>query len=165
MTTGSAEPEQQLHLPEGDEAYLASKELSWTLRRDGATVWLFIFGFEFDPDRFAAARGPDPCAASTAGVEGARDPFSDWARATSDHSVVLMIKIPAQYPQAKLDMFWTWPHLKDKRTGKDPDRASVVEPHFGRQVQRFSRHLPQWRPGVDSLAGYLALIQNILRPR
>lgn len=146
------------HLPERDEAYLDSKGLQWELRRESDGLWLVIVGFRFDVGRFdreaLAAPGGD-------GKQGTDDEET-WESALAYDSLVLAIMIPAQYPQAKLDMFWVWPHLRVKGTSSYPDRATCFGQHLGHNFQRFSRHLPNWRPNVDGLPGYLSLITKIL---
>jgi len=84
-----------------------------------------------------------------------------------DHAAVdLMIQIPAGYPIAALDMFYVHPHLR-LRSGGYPNAAAVFEMHCGRNWQRFSRHLSAqpWRPGVDSLKSFLALVLGELQGR
>jgi hypothetical protein len=74
-------------------------------------------------------------------------------------SVDLMVRIPGGYPMTALDMFYVSPELK-LRNGGWPVGAEVFEQHGGRLWQRFSRHLQAspWRPGVDSIKTFLAVI-------
>jgi hypothetical protein len=76
----------------------------------------------------------------------------------------LMIMIPAGYNQAQLDMYWVDPRLLLKN-GQYPPAANVFETHLNRSWQRFSRHLSQWRPGLDGLPMFFALIQSELQER
>jgi len=57
------------------------------------------------------------------------------------------------------------PEIKIRSTGLHPDRADVFENCAGRRWQRFSRHLSTtpWRPGVDGLPMFMALISKELR--
>lgn len=81
----------------------------------------------------------------------------------SPNSVDLLIRIPPGYPNAKLDMFWTSPHVK-LSNGSDPDRAGIFEQYVGRRWQRWSRHWPcAWRAGVDGLDTFIASIHNELQ--
>jgi hypothetical protein len=66
----------------------------------------------------------------------------------------LMLKIPAGFPNANPDMFWTCPtiHLVN---GTLPKSAEVMEVCNGRTWQRWSRHSASWRPGIDSLRSKL----------
>ena len=154
-------------VPERDEIYLDSKELNWELLREPDGLWLAIIGYRFDVQRFDRESLPET--AAERGAETPPDheqrPMDRWESSLGDDEVVLLIKIPPQYPQAKLDMFWLWPHLRLKGSQSYPDRATHFEQHLDRRVQRFSRHLQQWRPNVDGLAGYLSLIHGILNPR
>jgi hypothetical protein len=77
------------------------------------------------------------------------------------HRIELLLLIPFGYPDTQLDMFWVNPSVTLR--GAAP-QATGAEAHLGRQWQRFSRHLPQgaWRPGVDGLQSYLALLQTML---
>src|SRR3954468_24399328 len=69
----------------------------------------------------------------------------------------LLIVIPNGYPNAKLDMWWTYPDVSLPNGGL-PLKADVhqefVHQQFGRRNwQRWSRHIAdgKWRPGVDNL--------------
>jgi hypothetical protein len=78
----------------------------------------------------------------------------------SPEIVDLLIKLPAGYPSARPDMFWTSPDVKLPANAWP--RAS--EPHedlCGRNWQRWSRHFPndRWRPGTDNLRSYMAAIR------
>ena len=75
--------------------------------------------------------------------------------------VELLIRLPAGFPNAKPDMFWTIPTVQLARGGR-PDRADVMETHAGRTWQRWSRHCQSWRAGIDDLQTYLTAIQNEL---
>jgi hypothetical protein len=72
----------------------------------------------------------------------------------------LLIQLPAGYPNAKPDMFWTSPDVK-LAGGAWPKSSEVHENKRGRSWQRWSRHFPdnRWRPGTDNLRTYLAAIR------
>ena len=78
-------------------------------------------------------------------------------------SVDLMICIPPDYNDAKLDMYYVDPEIRLAATGQHPEQASHFENHANRRWQRFSRHLPQWRPGIDTLRNYFPLINRELQ--
>ena len=80
-------------------------------------------------------------------------------------SVDLMVCSPPGYNNAKLDMFYVAPEIRLAATGQHPDRASHFEDHAKRRWQRFSRHLPQWRAGIDLLRNYFPLINRELQDR
>ena len=77
--------------------------------------------------------------------------------------VDLLILLPAGYPNAKPDMFWTTPDVK-LQSGVWPKASDVHENKLGKSWQRWSRHFPndQWRAGVDNLRSYLAAIRTEL---
>ena len=74
----------------------------------------------------------------------------------------VLLRLPFGFPDTQPDMFWVHPHVL--LNGISPVAASVIEPMHGRAWQRFSRHLPPgvWRPGVDGLQSYVALIGTML---
>lgn len=76
-------------------------------------------------------------------------------------TVTLLLLVPFGYPDTPLDMFWVTPHVS--LTGQVPT-ATCDEQHLGSVWQRFSRHLPPggWRPGVDGIQSYLALLSTML---
>lgn len=78
------------------------------------------------------------------------------------HQVSLRIILPAGYPNADLDMFWTLPNV-ELASGAKPDRADVFQEFEGEQWQRWSRHFTKpWRQGVDDLRTFLATIRQEL---
>jgi hypothetical protein len=74
----------------------------------------------------------------------------------------LMIVLPAGYPNASPDMFWTFPTVK-LANGSWPTQAQHHQVYGDRNWQRWSRHFHLgWRPGVDNLRPYLAAIRKEL---
>lgn len=114
-------------LPEADGSFLHLKGYHWELRPAAPGAYLVLLGVRLAPGKYD--------------------------RETAD----VMVRIPPSYPMAALDMFYVAPELRLK-SGEYPNAANTFEDHGGRRWQRFSRHLPgPWRPGVDSLAGFMAL--------
>lgn len=76
----------------------------------------------------------------------------------------LLIQIPPGYPDANLDMFYSSPTLCLASSGRAPS-ATLVEQHFGKPWQRWSRHYKtgQWRSGIDDLATHMTMIYRSLR--
>lgn len=73
----------------------------------------------------------------------------------------LMIRVPPQYPMTPLDMWYCDPPVRLITSGQFATASEVMENHLGRDWQRFSRHLNGgWRPGVDGLRSYFALIHR-----
>ena len=73
----------------------------------------------------------------------------------------LLLKLPAGYPNANPDMFWTSPAVR-LADGRTPMSAEVMEFCDGRDWQRWSRHSGSWRPGVDNLRSKLRAVQSEL---
>jgi hypothetical protein len=78
-------------------------------------------------------------------------------------SVDLLLRLPPNFPMAKPDMFWTFPHVR-LVNGSFPQAAAVFDVQYQeRQWQRWSRHFTNWRPGVDNLKAFLATIRQELK--
>ncbi len=74
----------------------------------------------------------------------------------------LLIIIPAGYPNAHPDMFWTQPDVR-LASGQVPLRADVHQDFPSGSWQRWSRHFRGgWRPGVDTVRTYVAAIRSEL---
>lgn len=78
-------------------------------------------------------------------------------------SADLMLRLSPGYPDVNPDMWWFEPAVR-LASGQNLPATEVVEQHFGRSWQRWSRHLNggQWRSGIDGLESYLALIRQDL---
>jgi hypothetical protein len=126
-----------MQLPEDDEDYLREKAYDWQLLPDGNGAYLIIRNYPVSAELFD------------------RD------------KIDLMIRIPAGYNNAALDMFYVDPELKLRKTGAHPEAASHFEDHCERRWQRFSRHLRDgtWRAGIDGLPTFLALIHRELQAK
>jgi hypothetical protein len=86
----------------------------------------------------------------------------DFREAYTPRKANLLIILPAGYPNAKLDMFWTEPVVK-LANGNWPAGAETHAIHNGVSWQRWSRHFPQaWRQGVDNLRTFIATIRKEL---
>lgn len=124
-----------MELPARDEKFLNERELNWHLLPDPQGAACLLIR-EFD----VAAGGFTP-------------PTTE-----------LMLRIPAQYPMAALDMWYCDPPIRLVSTGQFATASEVIEAHLGRQWQRFSRHLNgSWKPGVDGLRSFFVLIQRELQ--
>lgn len=124
-----------MQLPESDEDYLQQKGYQWELVAAKDGACLIIKGYPTSADIYD--------------------------RATTD----LMIRIPAQYNNAALDMFYVDPPLKLK-TGGYPNRADSFEDHVQRRWQRFSRHFSTpWRAGTDGLPTLLTFVHRELQKK
>lgn len=124
-----------MNLPEDDEDYLREKEFVWELLPNGDGACLVVKNYPVNGDQFD--------------------------RSATD----LMIRIPAQYNNAALDMFYADPPLRLK-SGAYPPAAEHFETHSGRNWQRFSRHFnTPWRAGVDGLPTMLTFVHRELHGR
>jgi hypothetical protein len=86
----------------------------------------------------------------------------DFPEAYSPRKANLLIILPAGYPNANLDMFWTDPVVK-LANGNLPDRADNHATYNGVSWQRWSRHFQNpWRQNVDNLRTFVATIRREL---
>ena len=79
--------------------------------------------------------------------------------------VTAAVMIPPGYPVCGLDMVYFYPELK-LSSGKSIHAAEARETIQEKSYQRWSRHFtPQapWRPGIDCLETYYAMIQGWLK--
>jgi hypothetical protein len=75
----------------------------------------------------------------------------------------LLLRLPAGFPDVPPDMWWFDPPVL-RADGSRVPATEAVENHLGRSWQRWSRHFNagQWRPGLDCLESFLALIRKEL---
>jgi hypothetical protein len=75
----------------------------------------------------------------------------------------LLLRLSPGYPDVPPDMWWFSPAVR-RVDGAAIAATQVQQVFFGRQWQRWSRHLTagQWRSGIDSLESYLALVRKEL---
>lgn len=72
----------------------------------------------------------------------------------------LLIILPAGYPNANPDMFWTFPDVK-RAAGGWPTTGDAHHVYGDRNWQRWSRHFQgTWRTGVDNLRTYSGCRKN-----
>lgn len=103
---------------------------------------------------------PDPQGAACLLIKNFEVSAGGFAPATTE----LMIRIPPQYPMTPLDMWYCNPPIRVAATGQFAVASEVMESHFGRSWQRFSRHLNgTWRPGLDGVRSFFTLIQRELQ--
>jgi hypothetical protein len=122
-----------VQLLEEDEAYLKEKGYDYRLAADEEMGCLVITGYALAPGKYD------------------RD------------TVDLLICIPKGYNDAKLDNYYVDPPVRLKASGQYPQNADYFEDHAGRKWQRFSRHLPQWRAGIDTLRNFLPFVHRELQ--
>jgi hypothetical protein len=85
--------------------------------------------------------------------------------AYAPRTCTLMLKLPAGYPNANPDMFWTAPNIR-LLGGAFPVATEVVETHMGQSWQRWSRHTNGWRAGVDNIQTKLrAVVSELAKGR
>jgi hypothetical protein len=78
-------------------------------------------------------------------------------------AVDLLIKLPAGYPNANLDMFWTSPDVR-LAAGDAPRNCEHHETYNGISWQRWSRHFNNaWRQGVDDVRTFIASVRQELK--
>jgi hypothetical protein len=72
----------------------------------------------------------------------------------------LLLRLNPGFPDVPPDMWWFDPPVK-RADGSAIPQTDSTEHYLGRSWQRWSRHLQagQWRPGVDTLQSFLAVIR------
>ena len=85
-------------------------------------------------------------------------PDYDFPEAYQPRQPSLLIIVPAGYPNAKLDMFWTHPDVK-RADGKWPTSSEHHQDYQGKSWQRWSRHI-NWRSGIDNLRTFMTSVQR-----
>lgn len=125
-----------MQLPEDDEDYLNDQGFDWSLAPDGDKAGFLVI------KNFDVAGG------------GFTPPTTD-----------LMIRIPAQYNMAQLDMWYCNPPILIASTGQPAPACQCTEIFLGRPWQRFSRHLPPgtWKAGVDNLRTFMRHVHRELQ--
>jgi hypothetical protein len=119
-------------LPSGDHEYLKSKGYNFEAHREKNQTGIIFREFLLPEDHYDAAKAD------------------------------VLILLPANYPDASPDMFFTNPWVKLKSTGGYPKRADVSHIFSGVNWQRWSRHNNQWRPGVDGIWTMIKRVENAL---
>lgn len=74
----------------------------------------------------------------------------------------ILILIPAGYPDVPPDMFYTLPWVKLNAKNVFPSKADQPHPFAGQTWQRWSRHNPEWRPGIDGIWTMLKRVDHAL---
>jgi Prokaryotic E2 family E len=71
----------------------------------------------------------------------------------------LLLRLQNGYPDCQPDMWWFSPAVLKTDNTVIPN-TDTTEQHLGRGWQRWSRHLPPgaWRPGIDGLESFFALL-------
>lgn len=75
----------------------------------------------------------------------------------------ILVVLPAGYPDAAPDMFFTDPWLKLRSTGAYPNRADNTFTFAGHCWQRWSRHNKTWRAGLDGIRTMLRRIDRAIK--
>ncbi|MBD7992166.1 multiubiquitin domain-containing protein [Ochrobactrum sp. Sa2BUA5] len=107
-------------LPSADRRFLETHGLTYEIVNDAGVGAVVIKDFPLPPGKF-------------------------------DHDKVdVMIQLPAGYPDASVDMFYTLPWVRLKATNNYAACADVPQTFAGASWQRWSRHA-EWRPGIDGI--------------
>ena len=119
-------------LPAADALYLKEKGIAYEEVEDGAQKGLILRSYGLPAARF------------------------DLGRAD------ILILLPRGYPDVAPDMFYLLPWVRLARVNQYPKAANVPFAFRGQSWQRWSRHNPEWRPGVDGIWTMLKRIDNAL---
>jgi hypothetical protein len=119
-----------MSLPQADKAFLLERNLTYEVTLEAGMTCIVISQWPLPPG---------------------------FDRNTAD----LLVRLSPGYPDVHPDMWWFDPPVHRFDGGSLP-ATEVVEWHCGRMWQRWSRHFShgQWRPGIDGLESYLALIRE-----
>lgn len=74
----------------------------------------------------------------------------------------VLVILPPGYPDVAPDMFYCDPWLTLQAAGRYPTCADHPHSFLGRSWQRWSRHNPTWRPGIDGLHTMIKRIEHAL---
>ena len=119
-------------IPSGDRAFLESRDLSFDVIKSGGTLGVILKGYSLPKGKY-------------------------------DHDVAdILIILPPGYPDTPPDMFYTSPRIKLTASGREARAANVNHNFADRVWQRWSRHCPAWRPGVDGLQTMVARVRVAL---
>lgn len=75
----------------------------------------------------------------------------------------ILILIPTGYPDAAPDMFYTLPWVKLIARNALPRAADQPHAFAGKSWQRWSRHNPEWRAGIDGIWTMLKRVHHALQ--
>lgn len=119
-------------IPSGDRVFLESRDLNFDVVKSGGKIGVILKGYPLPEGKY-------------------------------DHEVAdVLIILPPGYPDTPPDMFYTSPRIKLSASGREA-RATNVNHNFGDRVwQRWSRHCPAWRPGMDGLQTMMARVRVAL---
>lgn len=107
-------------LPSADRRFLEAHGLAYEILNDAGVGAVVIKDFPLPPGKF------------------------------NHDKVDVMIQLPAGYPDASVDMFYTLPWIRLKATNSYAACADVPQTFAGSSWQRWSRHA-DWRPGIDGI--------------
>lgn len=74
----------------------------------------------------------------------------------------VLVILPPGYPDVAPDMFYCGPWLTLVSAGRYPTCADQAYAFLGHSWQRWSRHNPSWRPGIDGLHTMIKRIEHAL---
>ncbi|MER8764367.1 E2/UBC family protein [Mesorhizobium sp. M0664] len=112
---------------------------------------------------FLEAKAPGHSTALDSGMICVRVPEFVLPPGLSVRNADLLLRLSPGYPDVPPDMWWFYPGVF-RADGSRIEATDSIEHYFGRDWQRWSRHLdPQrWMAGIDSLESYFALIASEL---
>jgi hypothetical protein len=119
-------------LPDSDREYLSSKGISFEEAVSGGNKGIILKGRPLPDGRFDASAAD------------------------------ILIMLPAGYPDVPPDMFHLLPWVKLIPANKFPNAADQPVAFGGSSWQRWSRHNPEWRPGIDGMRTMIKRIEHAL---
>jgi len=121
-----------MSLPQSDLAHLAERGAEYSVTSEANMICVVLRGYVLPA--------------------GYNQPRSD-----------LLLRLSPGYPDVPPDMWWFDPPVR-LADGRAIQATDPIEQYLGRSWQRWSRHFSpgQWRPGIDCIESFLALIRKEL---
>ncbi|ESX37657.1 MULTISPECIES: multiubiquitin domain-containing protein [unclassified Mesorhizobium] len=128
----TTEGSEALILPSEDREYLETHGIAFEERAAGAVKAVVLKGLNLPSGRFDIG--------------------------TAD----ILVLLPASYPDSAPDMFYLMPWVRLVKGNRYPQAADQPYAFAGQTWQRWSRHNPAWRPGIDGIWTMLRRIERAL---
>jgi len=120
-------------LPSDDVTHLQSKEIVYKEVEEGGRKGIVLIAYSLPAARFDANKAD------------------------------ILILLPSGYPDVGPDMFYLLPWVRLVAGNRYPKAADQPLQFCGQKWQRWSRHNPEWRPGIDGIWTMLKRIDAALQ--
>jgi hypothetical protein len=120
-------------LPSADVAHLQSKGIAYREAEQGEQKGIILIAYNLPATRFDAGKAD------------------------------ILILLPSGYADVAPDMFYLLPWVRLVAGNRYPNNADQPFNFEGQNWQRWSRHNPEWRPGIDGIWTMLKRIDTALQ--